>query len=249
MPSKVNKICNKIVKNFILLLSVPSFFSFAPHIFTLELYVCSVERTQNAAWDIVAFSSTSETVLFLLSRCHRGADGLINRSLDVWQRFVFWFCCHAVVTRATCMFPVCYNGSVTTWQRDGTKTKQRRRMNPLRFSFPYHQLRYNKGVGWQNKAISWQPYSVLKRNKAMDDEIKDMFFSLFSGEDNQKCKKRKITQIFPYICSARGAVNLQRPSLAQLPASSLGFLLWATFGGVSLCALLFSALEKREFYS
>lgn len=89
MPSKVNKICNKIVKNFILLLSVPSFFSFAPYIFTLELYVCSVERTQNAAWDIVAFSSTSETVLFLLSRCHRGADGLINRSLDVWQRFVF----------------------------------------------------------------------------------------------------------------------------------------------------------------
>lgn len=89
MPSKVNKICNKIVKNFILLLSVPSFFSFAPYIFTLELHVCSAERTQNAAWDIVAFPSTSETVLFLLSRCHGSADGLINRSLDVWQRFVF----------------------------------------------------------------------------------------------------------------------------------------------------------------
>ena len=43
----------------------------------------------------------------------------------------------------------------------------------------------------------------------MDDEIKDMFFSPFSAEDNQNCKKRKITQIFPYICSARGAVNLQ----------------------------------------
>ena len=185
----------------------------------------------------------------LLSRCHGGADGLINRSLDVWQRFVFWFCCHTVVTRATCMFPVCYNGSVTTWQRDGRKTTQRSRMNPLRFGCPYHQLRYNKGVGWQNKAINWQPYSVLKRNKDMDDEIKDMFFSLFSAEDNQNCKKRKITQIFPYICSARGAVNLQRPSLAQLPASSLGFLLWATFGGVSLSALLFSTLEKREFYS
>lgn len=89
MPSKVNKICNKIVKNFIILSSFLSFISFAPYIFTLAPYVCSAERTQNAAWDIVAFSSTSETVLFLLSRCHRGADGLINRSLDVWQRFVF----------------------------------------------------------------------------------------------------------------------------------------------------------------
>lgn len=89
MPSKVNKICNKIVKNFIILSSFLSFISFAPYIFTLEPNVCSAERTQNAAWDIVAFSSTSETVLFLLSRCHRGADGLINRSLDVWQRFVF----------------------------------------------------------------------------------------------------------------------------------------------------------------
>ena len=233
MPSKVNKICNKIVKNFILLLSVPSFFSFAPHIFTLELYVCSVERTQNAAWDIVAFSSTSETVLFLLSRCHRGADGLINRSLDVWQRFVFWFCCHAVVTRATCMFPVCYNGSVTTWQRDGTKTKQRRRMNPLRFSFPYHQLRYNKGVGWQNKAISWQPYSVLKRNKAMDDAIKDMFFRLFLLKIIKIAKKEDYTDFSVYL-QCEGAVNLQ---------------LWIAFRIVSLCALLFSALEKREFYS
>ena len=89
MPSKVNKICNKIVKNFIILSSFLSFISFAPYIFTLAPYVCSVERTQNAAWDIVAFSSTSETVLFLLSHCHGSADGLINRSLDVWQRFVF----------------------------------------------------------------------------------------------------------------------------------------------------------------
>lgn len=55
MPSKVNKICNKIVKNFIPLLSVPSFFSFAPYMFTLEPNVCSAERTQNAAWDIVVF--------------------------------------------------------------------------------------------------------------------------------------------------------------------------------------------------
>ena len=188
------------------------------------------------------FFSTSETVLFLLSRCHRGADGLINRSLDVWQRFVFWFCCHAVVTRATCMFPVCYNGSVTTWRRDGTKTKQRRRMYPLRFGCPYHQLRYNKGVGWQNKAISWQPYSVLKRNKAMDDEINDMFFSPFSAEDNQNCKKRKITQIFPYICSARGAVNLQRPSLAQPPQLHRWFfcceLLSGTYLWVHYCLAL-----------
>ena len=89
MPSKVNKICNKIVKNFIPLSSFLSFISFAPYIFTLEPNVCSVERTQNAAWDIVAFSSTSETVLFLLSHCHGSADCLINRSLDVWQRFVF----------------------------------------------------------------------------------------------------------------------------------------------------------------
>ena len=160
------------------------------------------------------FSSTSETVLFLLSRCHRGADGLINRSLDVWQRFVFWFCCHTVVTRATCMFPVCYNGSVTTWRRDSTKIKQRRRMYPLRFGFPYHQLRYNKGVGWQNKAISWQPYSVLKRNKAMDDEIKDMFFFAFFCWRQSKLQKRKITQIFPYICSARVRLTFRdRPSL------------------------------------
>ena len=55
MPSKVNKICNKIVKNFIILSSFLSFISFAPYIFTLALYVCSVERTQNAAWDIVVF--------------------------------------------------------------------------------------------------------------------------------------------------------------------------------------------------
>lgn len=40
MPSKVNKICNKIVKNFIILSSFLSFISFAPYIFTLELYVC-----------------------------------------------------------------------------------------------------------------------------------------------------------------------------------------------------------------
>ena len=200
MRSKVNKICNKIVKNFIILSSVLSFISFVPYIFTLELYVCSVERTQNAAWDIVAFSSTSETVLFLLSRCHGGADGLINRSLDVWQRFVFWFCCHAVVTRAPYLFPVCYNGSVTTWQRDGTKTKQRRRMYPLRFGFPYHQLRYNKGVGWQNKAISWQPYSVLKRNKAMDDEIKDMFFSpFFCWRQSKLQKKEDYTDFSVYL--------------------------------------------------
>lgn len=73
MPSKVNKICNKIVKNFILLLSVPSFFSFAPYIFTLELYVCSAERTQNAAWDIVVFSlherNCSLFVVTLSQRC------------------------------------------------------------------------------------------------------------------------------------------------------------------------------------
>lgn len=130
------------------------------------------------------FFSTSETVLFLLSRCHRGADGLINRSLDVWQRFVFWFCCHAVVTRATCMFPVCYNGSVTTWRRDGTKTKQRRRMYPLRFGCPYHQLRYNKGVGWQNKAISWQPYSVSWRP-----------YCIYA--DNRKGSLPKVSFIFP----------------------------------------------------
>lgn len=89
MPSKVNKICNKIVKNFILLLSVPSFFSFAPYIFTLEPNVCSAERTQNAAWDIVVFFPPRAKLFVLLSRCHRGADGLINRSLCVWQRFVF----------------------------------------------------------------------------------------------------------------------------------------------------------------
>ena len=83
MPSKVNKICNKIVKNFISLPPFLSFISFAPYIFTLELYVCSVERTQNAAWDIVAFSSTSETVLFLLSRCHREKNLLINKYLSV----------------------------------------------------------------------------------------------------------------------------------------------------------------------
>ena len=139
----------------------------------------------------------------LLSRCHGSADGLINRSLDVWQRFVFWFCCHAVVTRATCMFPVCYNGSVTTWRRDGTKTKQRRRMCPLRFGFPYHQLRYNKGVGWQNKAISWQPYSVLKRNKAMDDEINDMFFRFFLLKTIKIAKKRRLHRFFR-IFAVRG---------------------------------------------
>lgn len=58
----------------------------------------------------------------------------------------------------------------------------------------------------------------------MDDEIKDMFFRFFLVK-TIKIAKKKIIQIFPYICSARGAVNLQRPSLAQLPASSLGFLL------------------------
>ena len=177
--------------------------------------MCVARRGHRMLHGILSFfSSTSETVLFLLSRCHRGADGLINRSLDVWQRFVFWFCCHAVVTRATCMFPVCYNGSVTTWRRDGRKTKQRRRMNPLRFGFPYHQLRYNKGVGWQNKAISWQPYSVLKRNKAMDDEIKDMFFRFFLLKTIKIAKKRRLHRFFR-IFAVRG-VRLtfrDRPSL------------------------------------
>lgn len=71
MPSKVNKICNKIVKNFIILSSFLSFISFAPYIFTLELYVCSVERTQNAAWDIVVFSSTYETICFIVTLSQR----------------------------------------------------------------------------------------------------------------------------------------------------------------------------------
>lgn len=67
MPSKVNKICNKIVKNFIILSSFLSFISFAPYIFTLELYVCSVERTQNAAWNIVVFFLHVRNYLFC---CH-----------------------------------------------------------------------------------------------------------------------------------------------------------------------------------
>lgn len=67
MPSKVNKICNKIVKNFIILSSFLSFISFAPYIFTLELYVCSVERTQNTAWDIVVFFLHERNYLFC---CH-----------------------------------------------------------------------------------------------------------------------------------------------------------------------------------
>lgn len=67
MPSKVNKICNKIVKNFILLSSFLSFISFAPYIFTLEPNVCSAERTQNAAWDIVVFFLHERNYLFC---CH-----------------------------------------------------------------------------------------------------------------------------------------------------------------------------------
>lgn len=75
MPSKVNKICNKIVKNFILLLSVPSFFSFAPYIFTLEPNVCSAERTQNAAWDIVVFFLHERNYLFC---CHVVTEALMG---------------------------------------------------------------------------------------------------------------------------------------------------------------------------
>lgn len=158
--------------------------------------MCVARRGHRMLHGILSLFPPRAKLFVLLSHCHGSADGLINRSLDVWQRFVFWFCCHAVVTRAPYLFPFCYNGSVTTWRRDGTKTKQRRRMNPLRFGFPYHQLRYNKGVGWQNKAISWQPYSVLKRNKAMDDEINDIFFSPFSAEDNQNCKRGRLHRFF-----------------------------------------------------
>ena len=67
MPSKVNKICNKIVKNFIILSSFLSFISFAPYIFTLAPNVCSAERTQNAAWDIVVFFLHERNYLFC---CH-----------------------------------------------------------------------------------------------------------------------------------------------------------------------------------
>lgn len=49
MPSKVNKICNKIVKNFIILSSFLSFISFAPYIFTLELYVRSDGMIENVS--------------------------------------------------------------------------------------------------------------------------------------------------------------------------------------------------------
>ena len=195
--------------------------------------MCVARRGHRMLHGILSFFPPRAKLFVLLSRCHGSADGLINRSLDVWQQFVFWFCCHAVVTCAPYLFLVCYNGSVTTWRRDGRKTKQRRRMNPLRFGFPYHQLRYNKGVGWQNKAISWQPYSVLKRNKAMDDEINDMFFSPFSAEDNQNCKKEDYTDFSVYL-QCEGAVNLQ---------------LWIASRIVSLSALLFNTLEKREFYS
>ena len=59
----------------------------------------------------------------------------------------------------------------------------------------------------------------------MDDEIKDMFFSLFSAEGNQNCKKKEDYTDFSVYLQCEGAVNLKRPSLAQPPASSLGFLL------------------------
>ena len=65
MPSKVNKICNKI----------PSFFSFAPYIFTLEPNVCSAERTQNAAWDIVVFFLHERNYLFC---CHVVTEALMG---------------------------------------------------------------------------------------------------------------------------------------------------------------------------
>ncbi len=48
----------------------------------------------------------------------------------------------------------------------------------------------------------------------MDDEIKDMFFRFFLLK-TIKIAKKKITQIFPYICSARVRLTLRdRPSLS-----------------------------------
>lgn len=42
----------------------------------------------------------------------------------------------------------------------------------------------------------------------MDDAIKDMFFSPFSAEDNQNCKKEDYTDFSVYL-QCEGAVNLQ----------------------------------------
>lgn len=58
----------------------------------------------------------------------------------------------------------------------------------------------------------------------MDDEIKDMFFAFFLVKTIKIAKKEDYTDFSVYL-QCEGAVNLQRPSLAQLPASSLGFLL------------------------
>ena len=33
----------------------------------------------------------------------------------------------------------------------------------LSFTYPAHK--YNKGVGWRNKDVSWQPYCIRERNK------------------------------------------------------------------------------------
>ena len=47
----------------------------------------------------------------------------------------------------------------------------------------------------------------------MDDEIKDMFFRFFLVK-TIKIAKKKIIQIFPYICSARVRLTFRdRPSL------------------------------------
>ena len=58
----------------------------------------------------------------------------------------------------------------------------------------------------------------------MDDAIKDMFFRLFLLKTIKIAKKEDYTDFSVYL-QCEGAVNLQRPSLAQPPASSLGFLL------------------------
>ena len=95
-----------------------------------------------------------------------GVNRLIDMCLRVWQQNI---CCHTVVTSfSRPQFVYFQLVMLKVWQRDGVTIKKQtleRSLFSFSCSFICCAQKYNKGVGWRNKDVSWQPYCIFRRNK------------------------------------------------------------------------------------
>ena len=102
--------------------------------------------------------------------CHyvvtAGVNMLIDRCLRMWQQNI---CCHTVVTSLSRQQFVYFQlVMLKVWQLDGVTIKKQtleRSLFSLSCGFICCAQKYNKGVGWRNKDVSWQPYCIFRRNK------------------------------------------------------------------------------------